>query len=516
MALNGDGRPPTQAGAPRGGGFTRSWRWLGAAEGLVTSAVLVVVVGVVTYAATRPAARVTWDLTPAERYTLSDETGAFLKTLEQPVEFISIMQPEVLAFDTGLTAVQLKAADYVNTLLGQYAQESDGRVSVSVLDPHRDRPAIEDLKRELHLTRFNVVLVRGPTRTELVFLDELATIDRGLGDPENIRAAELRALHAEAPLTSALLSVSSGTRPKVGVLTGWGGPRPESFDMFDLGLFAENVRGQGFEVVPVNLNEGDGALEGLEALVVWGPELDPGRRVGDALRRFADAGGGLLLALDPMFSSPDVDELLAHLGLVRERAILCRLDLPTAGPDRAQLTLTRFHPEHPITAPVAAMGTFARVYAAGGLARSPAAPPARLTEALITSPGEVFGDQLLPGQPSGNWALDEGEQRGARVLGYAVSDPGGGRAVVYGNGAFLTNGFLGDAGGGPANLPLGLNAVNWLVGREQAIDVAPRPVYVSRVDLLEDELARIVLYVLVFMPLAGAGLGVLIWFVRRR
>ena len=48
MALNGDGRPPTQAGAPRGGGFTRSWRWLGAAEGLVTSAVLVVVVGVVT------------------------------------------------------------------------------------------------------------------------------------------------------------------------------------------------------------------------------------------------------------------------------------------------------------------------------------------------------------------------------------------------------------------------------------------------------------------------------------
>jgi ABC-type microcin C transport system permease subunit YejE len=99
---------------------------------------------------------------------------------------------------------------------------------------------------------------------------------------------------------------------------------------------------------------------------------------------------------------------------------------------------------------------------------------------------------------------------------FAVAPEGAGRVIAFGNSRFLTNGFLDSPDAGPANMDLGLNAVNWLVGREEAIDVRPRAVYENRVDLLKGELATIAIYVLGVMPLAGALLGLMVWLVRRR
>ena len=76
--------------------------------------------------------------------------------------------------------------------------------------------------------------------------------------------------------------------------------------------------------------------------------------------------------------------------------------------------------------------------------------------------------------------------------------------------------FLSSAEGGRANLDLGLNSLHWLLEREEAIAVRPRAVYESRVDLLDHERQRIGLYVLGLLPLGGAGLGLLVWFMRRR
>ena len=65
-------------------------------------------------------------------------------------------------------------------------------------------------------------------------------------------------------------------------------------------------------------------------------------------------------------------------------------------------------------------------------------------------------------------------------------------------------------------MDLALNAVNWLVGREEAIEARPRSVFENRIDLLDDERTTIRLYVLLWMPLSGILLGLLVWFVRRR
>jgi hypothetical protein len=342
----------------------------------------------------------------------------------------------------------------------------------------------------------------------------MVTIDQGLADPNQIQLAALVELHAEGPLTSALLTVSSEESPRVGFVTGYGGPRLDGYDAVDLGLLADAVRGQGMQVEAVDMSEPDAALD-EDVLVLAGPLRTLGSDVTGALAGVLERGGGLLLAVDPEYESTALDELMTSVGVARERVILCREDSPNQGPNRSMLTLRRFNDAHPITASISKQGTFARMIGTDGLARAVGTPAERATHPLVTTPAEVFGDRI-GARGQGNWTLDEGEQGGARHVAYAVELETGGRAVVFGNSVFMTNGFLMSTDGGPANMDLALGAVNWLIGREEAIDVRPRAVFESRVDLIEGESLQVRLYALLYMPLGAALLGLLVWFTRRR
>jgi len=308
--------------------------------------------------------------------------------------------------------------------------------------------------------------------------------------------------------------VSQKNPPRVGFLKGFGGPSTADTGDYGLFLFKEQVRGQGLQPEDVDLSSGAAVPEGLVALVVWGPELPIGARVRDALLAYHDAGGALLIGVDPLHDDPDLEELLHRLGVQRERAILCRDDLLFEGMRRSRLDITRFAPDHPITAPIVRQGTFATVAAAGGLARSSEASAGTSLATLLVGPDQAFGDLTAGEGRPGDFTLGEGEVRGARQLGVAVTGVGG-RVVVFGTSTLLTTSFLRDEGG-PANSDLGLNAISWLVQRESAIAARPKQVYESRVDLTPDEQGRIVLYVVVLMPLGGVALGLLVWLARRR
>ena len=76
------------------GGFGRGRRFGLFAEGLLGALVVVALVAAVTYAATRPAVRHTWDLTKRDVYTLTPQTRSVLAGLESDVHFVTIMLPE--------------------------------------------------------------------------------------------------------------------------------------------------------------------------------------------------------------------------------------------------------------------------------------------------------------------------------------------------------------------------------------------------------------------------------------
>lgn len=501
-----------------GGSFGRGRRVLGLGEGLLAAVVLAALVIAAVYAATRPAARVRWDLTRGATYTLSEQTHRLLDELPSPVRVTTVFRPEHQVISTGLTAVQLEAAEYVRHLLAEYEVAAGGQIELVHLDPHADRSEVDEVVRRHRVTRFNVVLLECEGRARQVFLEQLVTIDRGLASPEGIRPAELRQYHGEGPLTSALLGILDADPPQVAFLEGQGEGSIRNFENgFGLSVLADSLRAQGFVVSTLDMAGRDAVPDHVDVLAVVSPRQPYSARLVSALRAFHEGGGALLLALDPWFEDAELDGLLYELGVLRERAMVTREDPLADGSRRADVIVRRFDAEHPITAPIAEQGLFAMIATSGGLVRAPDARPQVGTPALVRSPDDVFGDEIPPaGQGPGNYLFDEGrERRGARTVMMAVEGAPG-RAVVLGGTQFLTDNFLAANQGGPGNMDLALNSVGWLAHRESLVDVPPREVYESRVDLFEDERRDVFLYVVVFMPLAGALLGLLVWFVRRR
>ncbi|MGQ0551883.1 MAG: DUF7088 domain-containing protein [Planctomycetota bacterium] len=478
---------------------------------------IVVVLGLVAaivYAATRPALRVRLDLTEGAHFTLSAQTRSVLAGLKQPVEIVQLLRPESQLIPNGLYEVQQRAIDYVDNLVREYAIASGGQVRVRRLDPFEDRLEAERLARDLHLTRYNVVVVQG-ARLRQVFLEEMATIDRGLAEPGRVEAAQLVDLRGEAALTSALLSATAADDPRIGFLGAVGAPAFDDTRGFGLGILAEALRGQGLEPELFTLvTEADQVPEGLRVAVLWGPAIPLSPHAAAALLAFHRAGGSLLLGIDPVLEDPALDGLLGALGLQRERAVLCLDEGSWEGERRSLLALNRFDPTHAISAPIGRQGYFATAAGLGGLERLKSVPLASASALVLTSE-KVFGDRASRGEARQDFVADEDELRGPRVVAYAVESPNGARAVVFGGSSLLTNPFLTSAEGGRANLDLGLHSANWLVSREDAIAERPKQVFESQVDLLEDERRVVMLYVLGLMPLAAVLLGVLVWFARR-
>jgi ABC-type uncharacterized transport system involved in gliding motility auxiliary subunit len=86
------------------------------------------------------------------------------------------------------------------------------------------------------------------------------------------------------------------------------------------------------------------------------------------------------------------------------------------------------------------------------------------------------------------------------------------RVVVVGNGAFLSNTYLGNGG----NLQLGMAIVNWLAAEDALVAIDPRPAADARVDIGQMTLYAIAFGFLLALPLAFVLTGTLTWWRRRR
>jgi hypothetical protein len=86
------------------------------------------------------------------------------------------------------------------------------------------------------------------------------------------------------------------------------------------------------------------------------------------------------------------------------------------------------------------------------------------------------------------------------------------RVVVVGDADFASTGGIANA----ANLYLLTSSVNWLLDREALVSIPPKSTDQVAVVLSRGDIARITLFVLLILPACAIGLGIVVWFRRRR
>ena len=266
------------------GGGRRAGRY--GTSAIVGTALGIVILGLLGFLSTRYHTR--FDVSEAGVHTLSPQTTGLLAGLTQTVTitgfFDELDSPEVAA------------------LLERYDFESD-RVEVRFVDPNEDPMLVEELALDAEQ------LARG-------------LIHIALDSGEQTTVSEFTGAHFEPDITNALVKLVQSTGKKVYFLTGHNerrieaapgatGPWASGPDTF--GRAAAALENETYGVAPLLLVNLPDVPEDAAAVVIAGPTQPLLAGEIEALRRYVDGGGSLLVALDPR-AQTNLYDLLGEWG----------------------------------------------------------------------------------------------------------------------------------------------------------------------------------------------------------
>jgi ABC-type uncharacterized transport system involved in gliding motility auxiliary subunit len=440
-------------------------RWLRRLNSLVFYLLLAAAVGLAGWLSL--SYQLQWDWTASGRNSLSESTGTLLSRLEGPLE-ITAFAPESPVLRKGI-------ADLV--------------------EPYRQaRPDIRfgfvDPQLEPERTRTLGIKVAG----------ELLVQYQG-------RREQLRRL-SEQTLSNAIERLMRRGDQWVVYLNGHGERSLEGQANYDLGDFGKELQRKGFQVRELDLGATPDVPDNTALLVIAGPRVEPLAGEWKLVQDYLDRGGDLLWLTDP-------DDAVSRAPLARLFGVqvlpgmIIDRNAVALGIQDPAVALVTGYPEHPATRDFEQLTLFPQ---AAALETSvpegwAAQPLLRTLERTWTHIGPVE-----PGRIPERAAAD---RLGPLSIGHALSRDGPRgeqRVLVIGDGDFISNAYLGNAG----NLDLGLDLVRWAAGEDRLLNIPAK----TAIDL-ELRLSRAALMVIGFgfllvLPLALASTGALIAWRRRR
>jgi ABC-type uncharacterized transport system involved in gliding motility auxiliary subunit len=459
---------------------------------LLGTGLLLVILGFLAFLSTRYHWRFDWS--EAQVHSLSDQTQKLLAGLDSDVE--------VVAFFPTLDTRP------VREILDRYAYQSP-RFKVQYVDPN-ERPEL--------LARYDI----SPEKlgNGLVYV--------GLGG-ESVEVAEV----TEENVTNAMVKLSRRGEKKVYFVEGhnehaFEGEAGSQKDGFSRA--ADALRNENYRVEKLLLASKADVPEDADAVVIPGPTRPFLGSEREALLRYLERGGALLVLLDPRAQTDLVEDVRSwgiELGddiiVDRQLAIFGRATTPFAG---------SYAPEHEITKDLRDTTLFSAVRSV----RSGADPRASLPELVFPGNDSWAETDLVRFYDEGKAEYGDPDLRGpvpvavAGTLRLGTADAGapapeGGegeapsapateeaRIAVFGDSDFATNELI----EAYRNRDLFVNTVNWLIGDVEAISIRPVRSRASRFELSAEQFLQIRSLALFVLPEAIAIAGVLVWWTRRR
>jgi len=433
-----------------------------------------------------------FDLTAVGQYTLAPQTTQVLDKLDR--------QLQIKAFFPGGTYPRLEE------LLTEYRARSR-RVSYEFIDPDKQPDQAKQYGVTVYGTFSNPF-----TGTQLKY----GTLILLYGDrQEKIekRSEEVR----EEDLTNAIIKIQRPEAKKVYFVQGHGEKDPADTERQGYSVAKKALEDQNFKVETVNLAREGKAPPDAKVLIFAGPTTEPFSQELDFVQDFLNAGGSVLLLLDPP-PAASMESFLKQWGITADNDVVLDVSgagrLMGAGP---QIPLVLQYEQHRITDRFRNMTFFPYVRSVQPAKESAAGVTVetlfksnpnswgetdlRNPEASYDSKTDLAGPLPLAVAATKEVKPAAGEQKAVRA-----------RLVVIGDSDFAANPYFGVQGNGN----LFLNTVSWLGEEEDLISIRPKSPEDRRVILSRSQQNTVRLVVLFVIPGAVLLVGIVVWARRRK
>jgi ABC-type uncharacterized transport system involved in gliding motility auxiliary subunit len=316
---------------------------------------------------------------------------------------------------------------------------------------------------------------------------------------------------AELQFSNALLRLSRQDERWIVFVSGHGERKPIGETNYGLGIFGRELENKGLRVQTLNLSESP--IPGnTHLLVLASPQVEllPGEV--EILQDYVRNGGNLLWLAEPK-RLESLQPLADQLGISFLPGTVVDATGQMFGVSEPTFAIVTGYPRHEITREMNAVTVFPEVAALetaeGG--EWAALPLLTTLERSWTELGELEGEiRFDQGTDEQAGPLDIGVVL-TRTLDVEGTDTEQ-RVLVIGDGDFLSNTYLGNAG----NLGLGLQAVHWLSHDDAFIDIRVRTAPDATLVLTNTARGVIGFGFLLGLPLLLLLSGLVIWLRRRR
>jgi ABC-type uncharacterized transport system involved in gliding motility auxiliary subunit len=442
-------------------------------DGWLFALLLLLAAAAIGYLSTRYARESDW--TANGRTSLSAESRAVLAQLTGPVEIVSYASPQ---------------GDLRQTVAGflQRYQTVKPDLSLRFVDPQLDPAKM----RELGITVDGALILHYKDREQR--LDELS----------------------ERSLTNALERLVRGGDRIVAFVSGDGERRADGQANADLGTFITQLEARGMRAVPLNFAQVSAVPEHTDLVVLASPTLALAPGAVQALVGYVQNGGNLLWLTEPANDNLGLKPLADALGVRVLPGVLVDGSGTALGLHDPRMIARGDYPPQAITQGFTLTTLFPQVSALAQVARAGWAvkPFLRSGAQSWTEFRPIDNDK-----PSDiRFNASAGELKGPLDFGFALSrlspspDKSEQRAVVIGDGDFLSNTFLGNGG----NRALGERVFDWLLGDDKLVNLPPRGAPDRLLQISQTELNTISVGFLIALPLLLLLIGGLVVWRRRR
>ena len=449
---------------------TRHSRLLLRLQGYAFTLLFTVVIGLLAWLSTEYVYQADW--TASSRNTVSADTRKLLDSMKQPVSITAFVR------ENALLRTQIR------DVIGSYQRFKDD-ISLEFLNPDTAPERV----RELGITMEGELLVSYDGRSE------------------NVRNL------SERQLTNALLRISRQDERWIVFVTGHGERSPFGQSNHDLGLFGRELERKGLNIQTVNLAE-TGIPQNTHTLVLASPRvrLLPGEI--SRLQDYVKGGGNLLWLADPG-ELQGLEPLAEQLGIAFLPGMVVDATAQMFGVENPAFVVVTDYPHHESTIDMDTVTVFPEAVALeiNHTGEWDAMPLLLTLERSWTELDKLEGDiRFDPGTDERAGPLDIGVALTRTIAGEAGDDSREQRVIVIGDGDFLANTYLGNAG----NLDLGLNLTHWLSHDETLIDIHIKSAPDTSLVLGKVSQAFIGLGFLLGLPALLLISGIVIWLRRRR